>query len=596
MWKSIKNLFTRKSKQDESIPEIIQPIIEPQSAPIIEDAKPEIVANQIAEVVQVEPKNVEIVVEKTIEIQPEIIETFADEKVDIVPEIIENIAEVKVDIVPEIIETIADEKVDIVPEIIETIADEKVDIVPEIIETITEEKVDIVPEILENITEEKVDIVPEILENIAEEKVDIVPEIIETITEEKVEIVPEILETITEEKVEIVPEIIENIAKENVENESEIISKTNLPTEKIIVPSGVDYFVSLKKVNPINIQDGDVIASKPYFGEAQFAEKLILIINVDDHNIVGIIINNQPDTVSKIAVNGKPQMCAIGGPVQTDLMVCVVYSAENGMEALITGEDKIQNFITEHQLNAENMKLSYGLVAWSVAQFNDEYNDTVWHICKNFKHSIQDWNSENLWNRIMDTHYKNDYKKILPKLKAINSNNQDGVTNTIEIPYNMQPILYPIADDLAIGFVHDIGENYLYINNSFLETNKTINPERLANQSIRTFVKDVAELIDIDETENGFFVVKANGQLESSIVLIDEFMNHLHTNMGNELMIGLPASHLFLIANAENTNHVAAMKQFMANYYKQETIHGALSKSMYKKVNGNPNLIKIWSC
>ena len=609
MFKFIKNLFGKPTATESDKEQA--PIINPQE--IQENTNSNSVTEEQINAIEEEEKT-EPVAEKNIAVVENIISEpiIQIEKIEVITEAPIAIPEAEPEVLIPIAETVAE--IELIPEEIIAQEETKVEepIIEETIAPQTEEVATAINTETENISIKQV----EASETIATHQEQLTetditePIIAESIVPQMEELEPAIITDAStniehykiKETLIPQPEPIEHISlpietppsieEERQTNEAINIEEQPIAESTINNKAESETPSSIKPIQHWQIADlkaGDVFAAKPYFTDENFEKKIILIIKVDEKNVTGIIINNQKN-ITINGVDAKKWKASIGGPIASENYICIAYEQTNPIiiQQILDTENAIKQFLNSANSQETNVIITKGLVQWTTAQFEDEYNTSVWHYCNTNGLQLQNALETNAWQQMMDKHYKKNYKVILPKLKATN-NSKSNKENT-ELPSEFLPILEPFTDDLVIGLVEDHPLGYTSLNNQFLQQHPSAQVPRLVQQSIRSYVKEVFLKIDVQPTESGYFVLVADGNLEASVVLINEFMEYIHNEISNRLSICLPTCNTLLFCDPANADGLAAMIKDAKNFYEDADTKEHLTRSIYERNAGSARL------
>jgi uncharacterized protein YtpQ (UPF0354 family) len=178
------------------------------------------------------------------------------------------------------------------------------------------------------------------------------------------------------------------------------------------------------------------------------------------------------------------------------------------------------------------------------------------------------------WNEVRN--------RVYPMLKQSVPTSDN--TPTLQLKKSEKPVIDSFIAAIHIVYLIEFENNFTFINErqllrwginmDSLKTTAISNLDNLAN--------DNAQL----RSEKNFGMVILNGSLEASLMLSDKFWsNILDLLQYNELVIGIPARDVLLIANGESKEGIKKLSETIKKIY--ESGDHVITKWMFRRENNS---------
>ncbi|MCL1849928.1 MAG: YqgE/AlgH family protein [Bacteroidetes bacterium] len=166
---------------------------------------------------------------------------------------------------------------------------------------------------------------------------------------------------------------------------------------------------SLLQVKPTLLKPvtGRVLVSVPYYNDPFFNHSVVLIIERDEENCVGLIINQELNCTVRQAVSGvKIDMPVFaGGPVMHQAAFAL-HNFENCKESeeilpnVYTGYDEILLAIFEYNaIPKMDFKFFIGYSGWSPGQLEDEIKRKMWVVAEGSEELVLKTPTPKIWEK-----------------------------------------------------------------------------------------------------------------------------------------------------------------------------------------------------
>jgi len=170
---------------------------------------------------------------------------------------------------------------------------------------------------------------------------------------------------------------------------------------------------SLLQVQPTLLKPvtGMILISVPYYNDPLFNHSVVLIIEKDNKNCVGLIINQELNCTVRQAVTGiKIDMPVYaGGPVMHH-SAFALHNFENCKRAeeilpnVYTGYDNILLAILEHQvIKTANFKFFIGYSGWHPGQLENEISNKMWVVAEGNEELVLKTPASKIWEKAVES-------------------------------------------------------------------------------------------------------------------------------------------------------------------------------------------------
>lgn len=143
-------------------------------------------------------------------------------------------------------------------------------------------------------------------------------------------------------------------------------------------------------------------------------------------------------------------------------------------------------------------------------------------------------------------------KSIYPYFKQILNPDESEIDKSQVV--ELSPISKHICEDLTCFYAIDLPEGYEIIQENMLAELK-LSKEELHLLAIENLTSSIVGNLKFHSYIDGFMVT-FNGAFEASILLIDEFWNDMEQQLGEEILVLVPARDVLLICGKSNTEFI----------------------------------------
>lgn len=159
------------------------------------------------------------------------------------------------------------------------------------------------------------------------------------------------------------------------------------------------------------------------------------------------------------------------------------------------------------------------------------------------------------------TDWKDIKDRIYPwvKAKSAGQGSESGVVVQVDIP------TVPLVGDLFALFVVDRGDVVDIVQKSMIPEGMTA--EELYEIARKNLVRDVKFNI-VQNEESGYYGILAGGNYEACALCLDYVWEYFVNNIGENLVVAVPAKDMILIAGESNVNAIQAIKELTSEIYK----------------------------
>ena len=174
---------------------------------------------------------------------------------------------------------------------------------------------------------------------------------------------------------------------------------------------------------------GRILISVPFYNDLFFNHSVVFLIDKDENNCVGLIINQELDCTVRQAITGiKLDMPVYaGGPVMHN-SAFALHNFENCklsqeiIPHVFTGYDDIPLAIFEHNaIPKMDFKFFIGYSGWSQGQLEDEIKRKMWVVAEGNEELILKTPTHKIWGKAVQSLGK-DYAHWLQVPKNIHDN------------------------------------------------------------------------------------------------------------------------------------------------------------------------------
>ncbi|MCL2247267.1 MAG: YqgE/AlgH family protein [Lentimicrobiaceae bacterium] len=152
---------------------------------------------------------------------------------------------------------------------------------------------------------------------------------------------------------------------------------------------------------------GRILISVPYYNDPFFSHSVVLIIDKDEENCVGLILNQELNCTVREAISGvKIDMPVFaGGPVmhQTAFALHNFENCKLSEEILpnvYTGYDELLLALFEHNaLPKKNFKFFIGYSGWAPGQLENEINKKMWVVAEGTEDIVLKTPTAKVWEK-----------------------------------------------------------------------------------------------------------------------------------------------------------------------------------------------------
>lgn len=163
----------------------------------------------------------------------------------------------------------------------------------------------------------------------------------------------------------------------------------------------------------VQIDVGQYIVAKPNFPSPIFQKAVILVTQTNQEYITGIRINSQEIQKLESMSDKYPGFnvnVSVGGPVQKNeslLQIHTLGEQLSNSKEISTGLyfmgnlSDIRERLKNNEFDETNIRLFTGYTSWNRQQFEEEYDEGVWHIEDSNINEIMSSNNINLWENLI---------------------------------------------------------------------------------------------------------------------------------------------------------------------------------------------------
>jgi len=174
---------------------------------------------------------------------------------------------------------------------------------------------------------------------------------------------------------------------------------------------------------------GRILISVPYYNDPFFNRSVVLIVDKDEENCVGLILNQELNCTVRQAVTGVQIDIPVfaGGPVMHDSAFALhnfknCKRSEEILPHVFTGYDEILLAIFEHNaIPKMDFKFFIGYSGWSPGQLEDEIKRKMWVVAEGNEKLVLKTPTTKVWENAVKSLGK-DYAHWLEVPKNIYDN------------------------------------------------------------------------------------------------------------------------------------------------------------------------------
>jgi len=166
---------------------------------------------------------------------------------------------------------------------------------------------------------------------------------------------------------------------------------------------------SLLQVQPTLLKPvtGRILISVPYYNDPFFNRSVVLLIDKDEANSVGLIINHEMNATVYQAESGEEINIPVfsGGPVMHHTAFALhnfdnCKQSEEILPHVYTGYDDILQAIFDYKSFPKmNFKIFIGYSGWSPGQLEDEINRKMWVVAEGDEELVLRTSTEKVWEK-----------------------------------------------------------------------------------------------------------------------------------------------------------------------------------------------------
>jgi len=166
---------------------------------------------------------------------------------------------------------------------------------------------------------------------------------------------------------------------------------------------------SLLQVKPTLLKPaaGRVLISVPYYNDPFFNRSVVLLIEKDDENCVGLILNQELNCTVRQAVSGVKIDLPVfaGGPVMHHIAFALhnydnCKRSEEVLPHVFAGYDEILLAIFEHNaIPKMNYKFFIGYSGWEPGQLENEIKKKMWVVAKGTEELVLKTPAQKIWEK-----------------------------------------------------------------------------------------------------------------------------------------------------------------------------------------------------
>ena len=168
---------------------------------------------------------------------------------------------------------------------------------------------------------------------------------------------------------------------------------------------------------------------------------------------------------------------------------------------------------------------------------------------------------------------KKDLSKIFPIIKISQSTNSE----TFDFKNNDQLVFKELAGDLLCFYGIDKGTHFSLILNKQLP--EDISLEKLDELAHENLVKGFRKKIEMHETDFGGIGLTCGGDFEASLITINGVLDIMAEELGNNLILAVPAKDFIIFVNGDDQKAIDGLKQMISEIHKDGD--NLLSKKLY---------------
>ncbi len=168
----------------------------------------------------------------------------------------------------------------------------------------------------------------------------------------------------------------------------------------------------------------------------------------------------------------------------------------------------------------------------------------------------------------------------------------DITEDSLTLPEEQQPVIFPFQEDILIGIAQDMGHSYEFVNNNLLADSGKDKKE-LANIGIANILKEIGDKIKVQGDPNdSHIMIACGGNHESALLVVNDFWNQIGDFIKSDFCVCFPVRDILLAANFYNEKAMDNLRTAIKNFYYNPEQPFKLSNGIYLRKEGTWKLIE----